>query len=258
MRVVMICLLVFLDVVCAKAQNYIEPVRLEVSASKTVSIVFPAGIVSIDRGSQEVVAQKSVNNILRVKAEKPFSIETSLTVITSDGKLYSFVVVFSNDPLHLNINMAKTAVIKGDSSLIALTDQVLHMPGNLYGLKYTQGKVQLSLNGFYIKKQLMFCRLQIENRSQIGYDIEQFRMYIRDSKIAKRTSVQETEIKPVYISGDTAAIGGKTAQSIVIVVPKFTIPDGKHLAIEMMERNGGRSLYLTIHNRHVVLAKELK
>ncbi len=103
----------------------------------------------------------------------------------------------------------------------------------------------------------MFSRLQIENRSQIGYDIEQFRLYILDSKVSKRTSSQESEIKPVYISGDTAAIGGKSSQIIVIALNKFTIPDGKHLAIEMMERNGGRSLYLKVSNRHVVLAKEL-
>ncbi len=113
MRVIMICLLILSNVGFAKSQTYIEPVRLEVSTNKTVSIVFPAGIVSIDRGSQELVAQKSVNNILRVRAEKPFTIETSLTVVTSDGKLYSFVVVFCNDPLHLNMNMAKTPVMKG-------------------------------------------------------------------------------------------------------------------------------------------------
>ncbi|TAJ47441.1 MAG: conjugative transposon protein TraN [Chitinophagaceae bacterium] len=236
------------------AQTYIEPTRLEVGINKTTNLVFPAGIVSVDRGNQNIVVQKSAANILRVKAQVAFSEETNLTVVTSDGKLYSFIINYHPDPAHLNINMSHSLTVKGDSAMLVLCSRVLSSPAGLYRLRYVNANMYLTVAGFYIYKQFMFCRLRIENRSQIAYDIEQFRLYIRDSKLSKRTSSQETEIKPMYISGDTAAIAGKSGQTIVVAVPKFTIPDGKHLAIEIMERNGGRNLAIKARNRHVVKA----
>jgi hypothetical protein len=103
----------------------------------------------------------------------------------------------------------------------------------------------------------MFCRLRIENDSQINYDIEQFRLYIRDKKQSKRTATQENELHPLCILGDTSAVRGISKDTLVIAVPKFTIPDGKYLVIEIMERNGGRHLALRVKNRHVVKAKAL-
>lgn len=236
------------------AQSYIEPTRLDVGVNKTTNLVFPSGIVSVDRGNQNIVVQKSANNILRVKAQIAFSQETNLTVVTSDGKLYSFIINYNPDPVHLNINLSHSLTVKGDSAMLALCSRVLFSPAGLYRLRYVNANMYLAVTGFYIHQQTMFCRLRIENRSQIAYDIEQFRLYIRDSKLSKRTSSQETEIKPMYISGDTAAIAGKSGQTIVVAMPKFTIPDGKYLAIEMMERNGGRNLAIKVRNRHVVKA----
>ena len=256
MNKMLIVLLVFVHGVL-KAQSFIEPMKLEVGVNKTTNLVFPTGIVSIDRGNANIVVQKSAANILRVKALAVFSVETNLTVVTNDGRLYSFLIIYNADPVHLNINLASPFSIKGDSAMISLCNRVLKSPATFYRLRYANANMLLSINGFYIDRQLMFCRLRIENRSQISYDIDQFRLYIRDSKIAKRTSSQETEIKPVYVSGDTASIAGKSGQTIVIAIPKFTIPDGKHMTIELMERNGGRNLSIKIRNRHVVKAISL-
>ncbi|MEO8172835.1 MAG: DUF4138 domain-containing protein, partial [Sediminibacterium sp.] len=67
--------------------SYIEPYRLEITANKTTNLVFPASILSIDRGSQDVIVQKAagVENILRVKADTKAFAETNLSIITSDG-----------------------------------------------------------------------------------------------------------------------------------------------------------------------------
>jgi hypothetical protein len=44
----------------------------------------------------------------------------------------------------------------------------------------------------------------------------------------------------------------------VYAVPKFTIPDKKYLAIELMEKNGGRHLKVKVHNKKIVRAKLLQ
>lgn len=55
--------------------------------NKTSNLVFPDAIVSIDRGSQDIMAQKAfgVENILRVKAVAKSFEETDLSVITKEG-----------------------------------------------------------------------------------------------------------------------------------------------------------------------------
>jgi hypothetical protein len=44
----------------------------------------------------------------------------------------------------------------------------------------------------------------------------------------------------------------------VIALPKFTIPDGKYLSIQIMEKNGGRNLFLKVRNRKIMKAESIK
>lgn len=255
--------------------SYIAPYKLDVTFNKTTNLVFPSSIASVDRGSQDIIVEKAVGveNILRVKADVKTFEETNLSVITNDGKLYSFLVNYSNNPLYLNVNIAgvnppnnPAPMLRADGIIpIAMTEQNLRtycdsaisQEVNIHGLKDKASRMSLVLTGFYVKENVMFCRLRIENDSQIDFDIEQLRLYVRDKKQSKRTATQENEILPLYILGDTSGVKGTTKDTLVIAVPKFTIPDGKYMAIELMERNGGRQLALRVKNRHVVKAKAL-
>src|SRR4051794_30412871 len=72
----------------------IEPYPLKITLNKTTILVFPYAIKGVDRGSADVLAQKAkgVENILLLKAGKENFSETNLSVITADGKLYSFLL----------------------------------------------------------------------------------------------------------------------------------------------------------------------
>src|SRR4051812_22052329 len=84
--------------------SFIEPYPLEISVNKTSNLVFPYAIKSVDRGSPNILAQKAgnVDTVLQVKAARQDFPETNLTVITTDGRLYSFLVRYSGAPDHLN------------------------------------------------------------------------------------------------------------------------------------------------------------
>ena len=41
---------------------------------------------------------------------------------------------------------------------------------------------------------------------------------------------------------------------VVIALEKFTIPDAKYLAIEIMEKNGGRNLTMKVKNNKIIQA----
>jgi conjugative transposon TraN protein len=245
----------------------IEPYHLTITWNKTTNLIFPYAIKSVDRGSQDVLAQKvkGVENILLVKAGKENFAETNLSVITSDGKIYSFILRYSNNPSLLNISFSQDTTLEGAVALLQPGNNEAQMQltaeriANEKRMPYRLGDhkfgMNLQLNGIYTKKDVVFYRLQIENRSNIGYDIDMLRFCIRDKKESKRTASQEVELQPLYICNDTTAIKGQSNRTFVFALPKFTIPDKKYLSIQLMEQNGGRHLQLRVHNRRIVKAE---
>jgi conjugative transposon TraN protein len=248
----------------------IEPFPLEITYNKTINLIFAYGIKSVDKGSRSILAQKAkgVENILQLKAAAKGFEQTNLTVITSDGKLYSFVVNYSDDPLQLNIEVIKdkSAPGKAGAELTGqLSEEVLEntalkaaqQQSHIRRIRDSSHQAKLALDGIYISQDVIFYRIKLANRSAISYDIESLRFFISDKKRAKRTAVQQTEIQPLYIHGDTSRVGANNSHEFVFALPKFTIPDAKDLTIQIMEKDGGRHMVLHVQNRTIVRAKTL-
>ena len=238
------------------AQGYTSAISIEVAVNKTTSLLFPSAIVSVDRGSNGIMVQKSAENILKVKAVADSMKETNLTVVTADGKLYSFLVNYHPNPLHLILQFGQAETVKFTHALNGVCSEVTKLKNNLAGLQFTAGKMSIKLLGWYVRGAQLYCKIKIENRSQIGYDIDRLHFYLRDNHAVKRAASQEIILRPAYLQGDTGTIRGRSARIWVVAMEKFTIPDDKHFAIEILEKNGGRHLYLKSFNRQLMLAKE--
>ena len=248
----------------------IKPYSLPITFYKTTNLVFPYPIKSVDRGSRDILAQKAkgVENILQVKAGKLGFDQTNLTVITADGKLYSYILNYTDTPSVLNIRFANTTttypeaffsnVSINEAQVQADAETVAAEKGTVHGMKDKSYGMKMRLSGLYIKGDVLFCRINLQNRSNINYGIDQLRFYIRDQKKSKRTATQEIEVSPLYVKGDTSVIVGQTEKVFVFALPKFTIPDKKYLAIEVMEKSGGRHLKIQVYNKTIVRAKLLK
>jgi len=104
----------------------------------------------------------------------------------------------------------------------------------------------------FIHESVMYFRIKLENNSNVSYDISQLRFFIRDQKKAKRTASQEIEIHPLYIYNNTEIAVGKSEVCFVFALPKFTIPDKKYLAIQLMEDQGGRHLEIKVKNKKLM------
>lgn len=238
----------------------IQPFRLEVGFNKTTNLIFPYAIKSVDRGSKDVLVQKAkdVENILQVKAGKVNFEETNLTVITADGKLYSYVLDYVNSPSSLNIQFAATNDLNPEATfsrgasneamIQANAEKVAGKKRTLYAITDKKYGIKLSLNGLFVQNDVMYYQVKIENNSNINYDIDQLRFYIRDQQKSKRTATQELEIKPLYIRNKTKTILGQSEQVLVFALQKFTSPDKKLLTIQLMEKDGGRHLHLSVKN----------
>ncbi|MTH15923.1 conjugative transposon protein TraN [Flavobacterium sp. LC2016-01] len=234
--------------------------NLQVGFSKTTSIVFPYAIKSIDKGSADVLVQKAkgVENILLVKAAKQYFFQTNLTVVTSDAKLYVFVLNYDEDCPDLNIK-ADNAVAASNDVIFSADNEnqkrieqcasiALSKMKKTTGLKKSKYQISLEVNGIFIQQDVLYIRVVFENKSKINYDIDQFRFFIRDRKKSKRTASQEIEIQPLYATSSTAVIPNESVTIKVYALEKFTIPENKYLTLEMIEKNGGRHLEVDINN----------
>lgn len=246
----------------------IEPYHLTITYNKTTNLIFPYSIKSVDRGSRDVLAQKAkgVENILLVKAGRENFTETNLSVITSDGKLHSFILNYSNNPSLLNISFTNDTTLEETSLLqsgineaqIQLSaERLANEKRMMHGIKDYKYRIKLQLNGIYIKGDIVFYQVEIKNHSNINYNIDMLRFYTIDEKKSKGTASQEIEMLPFYVYGDTSVIKGLSKNILVFALPKFTIPDKKYLSIQLMEKSGGRHLSLRINNRTIVKAKKV-
>ncbi|OKS85681.1 conjugative transposon protein TraN [Mucilaginibacter polytrichastri] len=256
-----------LNGISANAQTGIQPVQVTITTAKTTNIIFPQAIISVDRGSRLILAQKAkgVENILQVKAARDSFPETNLSVITADGRLNSFVVNYSSQPQILNLSIAESTVSKSITFSEANYNKAEVTRYAKAVLKEKAGTVahdkaaglRFAVQGFFIHDDVIYCRLEIENRTNIGYDIGQLRFFIRDQQKAKRTATQEIEVTPVLAENKPDAVKANSTQAIVFALPKFTIPDKKYLALQLIEKNGGRHLEVHVKNRQLIRARLL-
>jgi len=233
---------------------------IEISYSKTTTLVFPYPVLSVDRGSADILAQKAkgVENVLQLKAAQEDFIETNLTVITTDGLLYCFPLCYNEHPPLLTFSFAGTrhpGKIVLENNLVNAEEVQRNAAlarddrSNSKIFKEEVYGIGLSLTGRYIHEDIIYYRIRLSNTSPIGYDIGQLRFFVRDQKRSKRTASQEIEIVPIAIVPNALKIPAMSELTIVYALPKFTIPDKKNLIIEMVEKGGGRHLQLKLQNR---------
>lgn len=251
-------------------KGVIEPYQLGVGHDKTVNLVFPYNIISVDRGSSGVLAQKAseVSNILQVKCEDENFKPTNLTVVTAEGALYSFLLHFVPNPRLLNLKVADLEIpiqqiaqfeggIKSQAKLKDAAQRIATKKEIVNKLSDKGNDMGLYVQGIYISGDVLYFQVKLENNSRINYDVEQFRSYLTDSKQAKRTARQETPLIPLFSEGNDKRIEGNSSNTVVLAFDKFTIPNKKHMVLQVMEKNGGRNLELKIKNKEILKAKSI-
>ncbi|PUV24429.1 conjugative transposon protein TraN [Sphingobacterium athyrii] len=253
----------------------VEPYRLEVTYNKTTHLIFPVAIRYADLGSDYLTAGKAedAQNVLRVKASiRDFVEETNFSVITEDGKFYSFNVTYSADPLTLNYDlqkMQKEGERSGEKNVQfeelgfnppSLTEQVLktiyhqnkryirHIASKSYGIQFV-------LKGLFVHNGKFYFHTEVRNKSNVPFVIDFCTFKIVDKQIAKRTVAQEKKLPPLRQYPEIESIPDNFSASNVSLLDQFTINDDQILRIELYEKNGGRNQVLEIGNSDLINAK---
>lgn len=88
------------------AQKGVKPIDIEMNDRKYLYFRFPSEINYADMGSQDLSAEKCLGKVLKLKADIPYFDETNLSVVTTDGKYYSFTVKYKANPSYIALDMA--------------------------------------------------------------------------------------------------------------------------------------------------------
>ncbi|MDP2337291.1 MAG: conjugative transposon protein TraN [Bacteroidota bacterium] len=257
----------------------IAPYALEVTFDKTVHIIFPAAIRYVDLGSADLLAAKAdgTENVLRVKAaQRNFSRESNLSVITEDGSYYSFNVKYADEPVKLSVEMAdfirnnKTVDHPDNTTSVLMTDlgnespllvnlimqsiykndhrEIKHIGCKRFGIQYT-------LKGIYSHNNLLYFHTQLKNSSNVPFNVDYISFKIVDKKVAKRTAIQEQSIVSLRAYNQMMVINGRKTERTVFTLPRFTLSEGKQLLVELNEKDGGRHQSFVVENADLIRAK---
>ena len=257
------------------ALGKIEPYQMEVTYDKTSHLIFPTGIRYVDLGSEYLIAGKAedAENVLRVKASvRAFEPETNFSVITNDGRFYSFNVYYSSYPEVLSYDLLtmQKAVDKANGNDVLFEELGNNSPslaGLLLETIYNMDKrivkhigaksfgIQFILKGIYIHNGKYYFHTELRNRTNVPFQIDFVNFKVVDKKIAKRTVVQERPMIPLRTYKPLDEIGGKAIEQNVFLLDQFTIDDDKILLIEIFEKNGGRHQTLQIENSDLIKAR---
>ena len=257
------------------ALGKIEPYRMEVTYDKTSHLIFPTAIRYVDLGSEYLIAGKAedAENVLRVKAKvRDFEPETNFSVITNDGRFYSFNVYYSSYPEAISYDLLtmQKAVDKANGNDVLFEELGNNSPslaGLLLETIYKNDKrivkhigaksfgIQFILKGIHIHNGKYYFHTELRNKTNVPFQIDFINFKVVDKKVAKRTVVQERPMIPLRTYKPLDEIGGKLTEQNVFLLDQFTIADDKVMLIEIFEKNGGRHQTLQVENSDLIKAR---
>jgi conjugative transposon TraN protein len=245
------------------ALHVIEPIPLEISYAQTSNIVFPYAIESVDRGSAQVLAQqaKGVKNILQLKAARRHFPMTNVSVVTSDGKLYSFVIQYAEYPQALNVEIlkdtkAQLALQPIPSDNLSAIARSIDTVAPHFPIRINSQFLRLQLRNVFFDSASMWFSFRITNYSAVDFHPKLLRFYVKEKKQPKRTAVQEKYLYPLYCE-PLPPIRHCFAQSFQVAFAPFTIKRSQRFYVQIGERSGARLLTLPIKYKTLLKARPL-
>ncbi|MFN1217688.1 conjugative transposon protein TraN [Chryseobacterium kwangjuense] len=252
----------------------LDPFRINVTYNKTSHLIFPSSIRYVDLGSDLLVANKvePIGNVLRVKsAVRDFEEETNFSVITEDGKFYSFDASYSSYPEILSYDLVKLQRgmerqdadvlfedLKGSStSFTWLIMENLYMKSKRT-IKHVVSKsygIEFSVRALHVNESKFYFTLQLENHSNVAYAIELVNFKIVDKKNLKRTVSQDKILEQVRTYLPATTVADHSHIKGIYLLDQFTLLKDQVLEIEILEKNGGRHQKVLLENEDLVHAR---
>lgn len=233
-----------------------------VNNSNTTEMFFPADILYLKQGNEEVFGVEYYNNIVKLGTTFDAFDPSNLFVVDKDMNTYE-ITLFRDyaNTYSYNFDDGRKYIAHIDVNSIEmdnLINRLHYKKRNIFSVGVIKNKFEMSLANLYVKDDFMFFVFDIKNFSNIDYDVDFVKCFLRDMKKAKNSIQQEIQYDPVQQQDFAKKIVGKSQNRFVLAFRKFTIPDDKIFEIEMFEKGGGRHMKLSVLNEYILSAELLK
>ncbi|GAB3659838.1 hypothetical protein GCM10028791_33420 [Echinicola sediminis] len=248
--------------------TFLPAYQVTVGWDHTTALVFPAKVLSVDRGHQRILAkvEEKAPNLLLLKAGQRDFIPTNLHVVTADARLYHFRLSYGESLQRSSIAISSLSVQRNmvledfpvnEEMLRELGRKVFESP-SFMNRKKGKYSLKFRLEGIYQHSGLLFFKLSLRNRSRLAYVPKALSFAVTDRKQAKNTSLREQFMEPALEEWEWArGVEGKDENTLVLAFSRFTLSDKKHFKIYLKEENGDRDLELSVRSRDILNVRNL-
>jgi len=229
----------------------------------SVQFISPEPIQYVDISAKTVIGDLPLKNVLRIRLKDSVSSADVIVTIAGEKFIAQYHVIRAD------------SITARDSRTEIAIDPVDTRPLDISGIGFSQNQLkQMAMNLFckrsgkaiektkafglkaclyhvYTAGDYIFIDLGYRNKTNLAYNIEDFRFHIDDKKITRATNVQSVELHPEFVLFKNPLFQ-KTYRNI-IVLKRLTFPGNKILHIELSEKQfSGRVITLNITYQDVL------
>lgn len=263
------------------AQEKVSLVHLDTiyaTTSRTTSLIFPARITIYDIGSEDFGGIKE-DNLLLLKAAHDSATPTSL-IIKYGTDIYHGTLAYSSNPAHLFIDFSKLQTeaipqlpnetrIAKDDSVKSLDEKIsekrlsiiLSDPKSYYknnAVKDPKERIALTLTDLRTDENNVYLKLLLINESKLDYQID-FVEFVYQNPLDQRDLKGAFDRKNVYQNAYNKIdfVKGKDQRHLGYSIPRYTLGRKGELLVIVREKNGSRSIALSIPFSLILEAKPI-
>lgn len=244
----------------------VVPYRVDITCNKTSNLIFPYDVISVDRGTPAVLVQKAkyVQNILQLKAAAKNADTTNLTVVTADGKFYSFLVAYNDHPSFLNLVLqtdttGAMAVLPTSENDAILQQGIALVQGAKPFMHTTvrMQEVEMQLRGIYSYQDICYFKIDVKNQSAFTFQPATVALIVKDKHKVKRSASQEKQVSTL-LNNPMPVIDGNSTGSFILPVKVFIIAPKQRLIIRLVEKENGRLVQLHVNANRLLKIRSIK
>lgn len=272
---------------------------LRVSAHFTSHVIFSTDVTYADMSNSRSIAAKVIEqnkNMIAVKAREPFTEPCSISALESNGRMWTFVVVFDDSPSKLIVDTRERERIKARESQPELQDEnvdkdkrngrkrerkvpakkrtdgqtastwktgdaptldeVSSLSREVFHIGTSGYGISVMCENLYSYSDITYMVLSVRNGSGISYSVADATFVIESRKQSKRTVSYDQTVFPRSRYGSLSAGPGENGK-IVYSFDKMTLSKDQVLRIYLYEEGGQRNLVMTVSPSDINKAKSI-
>jgi conjugative transposon TraN protein len=256
----------FLLVLCAPslyAQDKLPVVYLP--ENLTIHFVSPEPIQYVDISTKDLIGDLPLKNVLRLKLRDSLkSFAGSVVTVAGEKFIAQYKLLPGYPGVPTEINIVPDDMQPLDISGIGLSQNQLKGLA-LSLIAKSPDKRMEKVKAFGIKGQLnhvytvgdyIFLDIGYHNKTNLKYDIADFRFKMDDKKVTKAANNQSVEIKPEFVLFSPPSFSKNYLN--IFVFKKMSFPGNKVLHAELSEKQlSGRVITLSISYQDILDADTL-